>query len=149
MDDVDSIMGAVSFVDSQMSLTSWPAFPATATQMFETVQDSAQGHAQGEAASTHGSEDDPNDDQPDAVIGMVLRHGKFKCNRRECTLTTFSRTAELRRHYTTVHARQKPEFWCRELFCARSAASNGRPFPRKDKLRDHVQKMHRSVRGGR
>jgi hypothetical protein len=142
VDDVDPITGAVSFVDSQMCLTVWPAFPAAATHIFETVQDSAQGRAQGEAASTHGSEDDPNDDQPDAVTGMVLKNGKFKCNRRECTRTTFSRTHELRRHYITVHARQKPEFWCRVQFCSRSAVAGGKAFHRKYRLQDHMRKIH-------
>ncbi|KAH7350405.1 hypothetical protein BKA66DRAFT_541164 [Pyrenochaeta sp. MPI-SDFR-AT-0127] len=78
-----------------------------------------------------------------AAIGIVLRNGKFKCNEVQCANKTFSRPAELKRHHNTAHAARKPEFWCAIPSCKRSAAiEGGTPFPREDKLRDHVQKVH-------
>ncbi|KAF1843039.1 uncharacterized protein K460DRAFT_258993, partial [Cucurbitaria berberidis CBS 394.84] len=70
-------------------------------------------------------------------IGTVLVNGKFECNQRQCSSKTFGRPAELRRHYATIHAVQKPEFWCHIVSCERS-----KPFSRKDKLTDHVRKAH-------
>ncbi|KAF2824778.1 hypothetical protein CC86DRAFT_266303, partial [Ophiobolus disseminans] len=68
--------------------------------------------------------------------------GKFKCLEQRCSRKTFNRQAELRRHYDTTHAPRKPEYWCRVASCQRSHANGGYPFPRRDKLRDHMRKVH-------
>jgi hypothetical protein len=82
------------------------------------------------------------DDDSDAAMGTALKNGLFKCILKQCADITFKRPAELKRHYNTIHAAQKPEFWCNVPSCDRSVAAGGRPFHRKDKLQDHVQRKH-------
>jgi hypothetical protein len=89
----------------------------------------------------------PNDDS-DQAIGTALKNGRYKCNVETCAKTSFKRPAELKRHYNTIHAVQKPEFWCEVLFCERSLAgaagiaAGGQPFHRKYRLQAHMQKVH-------
>ncbi|KAJ4361912.1 hypothetical protein N0V83_010853 [Neocucurbitaria cava] len=78
----------------------------------------------------------------DILIGSVFRDGKLKCCFPDCFDKSFGRQAELRRHYDTSHAVYKPEFWCPVTTCGRSALFGRKPFPRKDKLMDHVESMH-------
>jgi hypothetical protein len=77
-----------------------------------------------------------------AAIGSMLENGKFKCNHANCEYRTFSRPAELKRHYTTTHASRKPALWCPFATCERSAIIGIKPFPRKDKLKDHIRQRH-------
>ena len=79
-------------------------------------------------------------------IGSVLNNGKFICDHMDCVGRTFTRQAELRRHHTTLHAANKPEFWCRVSTCRRSMGKGGKAFPRKDKLMAHVRSMHGGAR---
>ena len=79
------------------------------------------------------------------AIGIVLMNRKFKCSERQCGSKTFNRPAELRRHYLTIHASQKPEFWCHVPACNRSAALGIKSFSRKDKLEEHIRKSHEGV----
>ena len=51
---------------------------------------------------------------------------------------TFGRAAELRRHNMSFHDLNTPEFSCPVPGCPRRTE----PFARKDKLRDHMEKMH-------
>lgn len=51
---------------------------------------------------------------------------------------TFGRAAELRRHNMSFHDSKTPEFYCDVPGCSRGIE----PFARKDKLRDHMDKMH-------
>jgi hypothetical protein len=81
-------------------------------------------------------------DDPNTMIGSFHHNGKFKCLEPRCARKTFNRQAELRRHYDTIHAPRKPEYWCRVASCQRSQANGGYPFPRRDKLRDHMRKIH-------
>ncbi|KAF2029288.1 hypothetical protein EK21DRAFT_20385, partial [Setomelanomma holmii] len=67
---------------------------------------------------------------------------KFKCLQQGCGHKLFSRQAELRRHYDTIHSYRKPEFWCIATRCPRARVNRRLPFPRKGKLRDHVRKKH-------
>ncbi|KAH7350418.1 hypothetical protein BKA66DRAFT_431107 [Pyrenochaeta sp. MPI-SDFR-AT-0127] len=78
--------------------------------------------------SMHSTED------PDAYI--------FKCCSPKCKGKTFGRWYDLKRHHDGAHASQRKVFWCEEPGCKRSAAIGRRPFARKDKLMDHVRKMH-------
>lgn len=80
-----------------------------------------------------------------AKIGSVLSNGKLVCDAEGCKSLTFGRQAELRRHHTTLHATNKPNFWCQVPNCRRSANLGGRAFHRKDKLAAHVKSMHPDV----
>jgi hypothetical protein len=37
---------------------------------------------------------------------------------------------------------QKPEYWCQIAACRRSNVNGDHPFPRLDKMRDHMRKVH-------
>jgi hypothetical protein len=87
-------------------------------------------------------------DDPNTAIGTALKNGTFKCNNILCANKSFKRPAELRRHYNTIHATQKPEFWCEVMFCNRSAAAGGKPFHRKYRLQAHMRTMHNRVNAG-
>ncbi|KAI8941085.1 hypothetical protein NX059_002325 [Plenodomus lindquistii] len=80
--------------------------------------------------------------QPDIneIIGTLSINGDIKCTHKRCA-RSFGRFAELRRHHDSKHATLKPEFWCDQPLCERSL-TGGRPFHRKDKLRDHRRKVH-------
>lgn len=69
----------------------------------------------------------------------------FVCSEPQCHGRTFGRRQELVRHYNGAHA--PPDagnmFWCAVPGCDRGV----RPFPRKDKLNDHVRKVHMSMVG--
>jgi hypothetical protein len=81
-------------------------------------------------------------DAPEQVIGSLHLDGRFKCPRPVCARKTFARQAELRRHYNTSHASQKPAYWCQAITCPRARANGGYAFTRKDKLMDHERKVH-------
>lgn len=66
-----------------------------------------------------------------------------QCASRQCLGMTFRRQADFKRHYQSTHAPKRTMFWCSVLNCPRSEGQ--RPFPRKDKIMDHIQKVH----GGR
>lgn len=63
--------------------------------------------------------------------------GRFECNRIGC-LKTFTRMADLRRHYKTIHLRTK-SYFCSFQGCPRY----NRSFARKDKRDEHEEKQHR------
>lgn len=83
-----------------------------------------------------------------ARIGSVLSNGKFVCDAEGCEGQTFARQAELRRHHTTLHATNKPNFWCSVPACRRSMSGGGNAFHRKDKLAAHVRSMHSGGKEG-
>jgi hypothetical protein len=83
-----------------------------------------------------------------ARIGSVLSNGKFVCDIKECGGRTFARQADLKRHHTTLHATNKPNFWCRVSTCRRSMSGGDGAFHRKDKLDAHVRSMHSSTQSG-
>lgn len=97
-------------------------------------------HARGQASSTVVDTIDVGD----AVtrIGSVLSNGKFMCEDKKCAGCTFGRQAELQRHYNTIHAINKPNFWCCVSTCPRSMSAGGEAFHRKDKLIAHVRAKH-------
>ncbi|KAH7413587.1 hypothetical protein DE146DRAFT_638100 [Phaeosphaeria sp. MPI-PUGE-AT-0046c] len=101
----------------------------------------AQKHIAIEDAPTFDADSSDNDDS-ETAIGTAMKNGRFKCNMVQCGTKSYKRLGELRRHYNTRHAAQKPEFWCKELHCDRSAAEGGRPFHRKYRLQDHMRKLH-------
>lgn len=101
-----------------------------------------QGQEQGQASSTVGA---MTETEAIARIGSVLGNGKFVCDAEGCGGQTFARQAELRRHFITLHATNKPNFWCHVLTCPRSMSRGGKAFHRKDKLMAHVRSMHSAV----
>ena len=70
---------------------------------------------------------------------------KIPCSWPKCT-KTFTRQPDLDRHRDTIHLKTK-QFWCTAPGCNRSESYAGvkRPFPRKDKLNDHVRKVHEAT----
>jgi hypothetical protein len=87
--------------------------------------------------------------RPDTMIGKIYRTTRsdiyvFRCDHHECVKKTFSRWYEFRRHYNGSHARLPVVYWCEYEGCPRSEAVGDRPFPRKDKLKDHIESVHLS-----
>lgn len=66
----------------------------------------------------------------------------YKCVAPECTEKTLNRWPDLKRHYNGAHALDGAEHWCEVHGCRRSDMNGGRPFPRKDKLNDHMRQAH-------
>lgn len=73
-----------------------------------------------------------------SVVGQQSSSPRFSCS--ECG-GTFSRSYDVTRHKESVHLGQG-KAWCDVVGCKRSMGSGGRPFPRADKLRDHMKKAH-------
>jgi hypothetical protein len=82
------------------------------------------------------------EEDPETVIGSVLKNGRLTCSNSLCAGKSFGRQAELNRHYDTTHAAYIPEFWCPVTTCRRSAFFGIRSFPRIDKLKSHVESVH-------
>jgi hypothetical protein len=76
----------------------------------------------------------------DTIIGTIRLSGEIMCQHSGCK-QPFGRLAELKRHYTTSHAVEKPEYWCSQPMCDRGMVG-GRPFYRRDKMRDHERSVH-------
>jgi hypothetical protein len=95
-----------------------------------------------------GALDDPDTEAaPHEMIGIILSNGapradKYQCHFEKCGGQTFSRLADLKRHFSGRHLIPRPEFWCLVPDCDRSQDNGNYPFPRKDKMKDHVLKMH-------
>ena len=140
-------MYAIDPNTSQESALPTPNAPLSTLQIFEYGSadrpvDMTQDQSQTSSTVTHTS------DTEDTVtkIGSVLNNGKFACDYEECVGRTFTRQAELRRHHTTLHAANKPRYWCWAPTCRRSMGRGGKAFPRKDKLMAHVRSMHGGAR---
>lgn len=65
---------------------------------------------------------------------------QYRCRFAGCE-GTFGRLPDFTRHYDGRHAYKGPKFWCPVLDYPRSEENGGKPFPRKDKMMEHVQKM--------
>jgi hypothetical protein len=88
-------------------------------------------------------------ERPNRMIGNIYRQDDsdeyiFMCHSPSCNHKTFTRWYDLRRHHDGTHSNEGPTFWCQVNGCECSNVEGGRAFPRKDKLNDHVRKMHRS-----
>jgi hypothetical protein len=66
---------------------------------------------------------------------------QYICEQLGCEGQSFTRSADLQRHFLNKHAPAKPEYWCPIFGCDRSR-SKGNAFPRKDKMMDHLRKKH-------
>lgn len=88
------------------------------------------------------------------IIGTILSNGEvsqeqYKCYAFTCLNKTFGRLAELRRHHACEHGvdGKMPQFWCPIEGCERSRTRSGKAFPRKDKMFDHLSKVHANIVG--
>jgi hypothetical protein len=95
-------------------------------------------------SKTHSADTMNQEQDPETVIGSVLKNGRLTCSNPLCTGKSIGRQAELNRHYYTTHAAYKPEFWCPVTTCRRSACFGIRSFPRIDKLKSHVESVNGS-----
>jgi hypothetical protein len=64
---------------------------------------------------------------------------KYECDQDGCS-TTFNRQYDLKRHYNGAHAINPTLYWCEVSGC-----SHNKGFPRRDKLNDHISKMHKQM----
>ncbi|KAF2029278.1 hypothetical protein EK21DRAFT_113013 [Setomelanomma holmii] len=67
----------------------------------------------------------------------------FHCNNSRCRGATFNRWYDFERHNDAYH-KGTSALWCPEFGCERSKGFEEKPFPksRKDKLMEHVRKIH-------
>ncbi|KAH7070543.1 hypothetical protein BKA63DRAFT_493567 [Paraphoma chrysanthemicola] len=89
----------------------------------------------------------PTREVPNILVGSVYTTNEpeahvFRCSNFACRSKSFGRWAELKRHYNAAHAVTPVIYWCEVGGCERSEGMGDRPFPRKDKLGDHVEKIH-------
>ena len=90
------------------------------------------------------------------VVGLLLSNGDARLDRYQCPFPTcaeisFGRPAELKRHHASRHkgyGSRKPRYWCPVQGCNRSKTGKRGPFPRKDKMMDHLERIHRDEVGG-
>ncbi|RYN71557.1 hypothetical protein AA0117_g9434 [Alternaria alternata] len=88
---------------------------------------------------------DSQNPQERVPIGVIYSNGgpgdQFVCSDPTCSGITFNRVPDLKRHHSSLHDRGK-QFWCPVDDCSRSKNGNGKPFPRKDKMSDHLEAVH-------
>lgn len=68
------------------------------------------------------------------------------CDKPSCVSKTFGRQAELNRHYEQFHSQTSSDIYCPADDCNRNwIYGQDHPFSsaRKDKLREHIRKVHR------
>jgi hypothetical protein len=147
------LLGSDLNADHQTRTRLAPAkFPATLTEPFGQAVASGEQTRQTQQNNSHcdsfTADDSTPDDDSNQAIGTALKNGRYKCIMQACANISFKRPTELRRHYNTIHAVQKPEFWCEVEFCERSlagaagVAAGGQPFHRRYRLQAHMQKVH-------
>jgi hypothetical protein len=129
--DPDEPRGALVCPSPQVLDSSYPAQQSTSTSDPTPAEQSSQ--------------DSDSDSGSDQNIGSVLKNGRYECSNTLCANKSFKRPAELKRHYNTIHAAQKPEFWCKASFCNRNAAAGGKPFYRKYRLQAHMRTIHPGI----
>jgi hypothetical protein len=66
----------------------------------------------------------------------------FHCTSSRCRNKTFTRWYDFNRHFNGAHAAKTTIYWCPVAECIRSEEVGTRGFPRKDKMMDHVGKVH-------
>jgi hypothetical protein len=81
------------------------------------------------------------------MIGTMYSEGEleefvFECGAPGCAGKTFGRWYDFKRHFNGAHATVRAVYWCPAHGCARGEAVGERPFPRKNKVNDHVEAMH-------
>lgn len=88
------------------------------------------------------------EDTAGSIVGSVYRRDLsggyiFQCNNTACNNVRFNRWHDLERHDNTFH-NGISVLWCPNAECNRSKGPGHKPFPkiRKDKLKEHVRKMH-------
>lgn len=105
------------------------------------IVDDADDHPNAKEYGEEHNEEDDDDIEDDEAIGVYLKNGKLGCPQPSCNARRFGRLAELKRHYETFHAVQKPQYWCEFDWCSRGR-DGIKPFNRQDKRRDHMRNIH-------
>ncbi|KAH7082244.1 hypothetical protein FB567DRAFT_530873 [Paraphoma chrysanthemicola] len=83
----------------------------------------------------------------DMIVSVHRHEGSsgyiFRCSFVGCRNTTFRRWHDFERHDNTFH-NGTSVLWCPAYGCSRSKGHMNKSFPkaRKDKLREHVRKVH-------
>jgi len=69
---------------------------------------------------------------------------KIKCDNIDCSRWTFGRPTDLVRHINSVHGGEETYLWCPAPNCDRNKVYGQRPYSkaRKDKLREHIRRIH-------
>ena len=75
-------------------------------------------------------------------VNRPVRPRTHVCNIAPCNGATFGRRHELCRHHASAHDVHNARFWCPIDGCDRSKMDGGRAFPRKDKMVDHLMRVH-------
>ncbi|KAH7115238.1 hypothetical protein B0J11DRAFT_128385 [Dendryphion nanum] len=82
------------------------------------------------------------------TMGIITVDDRFLCTSKDCNLPSFSRLADLRRHYEQQHAKVRTQLFCPYIDCPRGAGTGGgnkgRSFGnRKDKRAEHIRNKHK------
>ncbi|KAF2711817.1 hypothetical protein K504DRAFT_332873, partial [Pleomassaria siparia CBS 279.74] len=81
------------------------------------------------------------------IIGYILSDPKkFRCLETSCSSMAFGRLADLRRHHNQQHAKDRKEFFCPVMECARNGKKGGKKGfgARRDKRDEHVRNVHQA-----
>jgi hypothetical protein len=84
------------------------------------------------------------------IIGHLFADDRWGCPYPSCSDITFGRKTELKRHHASCHkgfGGDEPQFWCPVDGCERSI-QGGEPFPRQDKMVDHLKRVHKDKVSG-
>jgi hypothetical protein len=81
-----------------------------------------------------------------SVKKTITRKPKLTCPYHECSDLLFGRPTELRRHTKAFHTDTTAALWCPAYDCPRNKDYGNDPYPavRKDKIKEHIRKMHQS-----
>jgi hypothetical protein len=79
---------------------------------------------------------------PCDLAHIYLPAAKFTCVFPECTDVTFGRLQDLKRHHRAFH--QNTVLWCPAFDCPRNEEYGDNPYARRDKLMEHIRRMHKS-----
>jgi hypothetical protein len=90
------------------------------------------------------------------ILGLLIINNdgdneRYECPLPACTGKTFGRAAELKRHHVSCHdgfGNKKAQYWCPVSGCERSKTGDQGSFPRKDKMIDHLERMHKDEVSG-
>ena len=76
--------------------------------------------------------------------GHTSSLSKLVCSYPTCSGISFGRLMDLKRHHESFHT--NAVLWCPAFDCPRNAMYGDDPFPRirRDKLMDHIRKVHKS-----
>ncbi|KAF2125840.1 hypothetical protein P153DRAFT_94865 [Dothidotthia symphoricarpi CBS 119687] len=146
----DSFSPGTSHLDAEYN--QYTSHAECASNQVQTTKDTQQSSSPSTGEAIQGSDALPfRQSSPEesafVKIATVYSPGSsstavFSCQSPGCAGRTFSRWPDFKRHYDGAHALEKTIYWCHVSECERSEADGKSPFPRKDKMKDHVRKVH-------